>query len=47
MQRVCANSGKTISYSGAALWKEIEQSLKILPYVTFCKQYKDRHLNYE
>jgi len=38
---------KSISYRGAALWKEIEQSLKILPYVTFCKHYKDRLLNYE
>ena len=32
---------------GAALWKEIEQGLKILPYVTFCKHYKDHLLNYE
>jgi len=47
-QRVCTNSEKiSISYRGAALWKEIEQSLKILPYVTFCKHYKDRLFNYE
>jgi len=36
---------KSISYRGAALWKEIEQSLKILPYVTFCKHGKDRLIN--
>jgi len=40
MQRVCTNSGKrSISSRGAALWKEIEQSLKIVPFVTFCKHY--------
>ena len=48
MQRVCTYSGKnSISYRGAALWKEIEHSLKLLPYVTFCKHYKDRLLNCE
>jgi len=48
MQRVCKNSGeKSISYRGAALWKEIEQSMKFLPYVTFCRHYKDRFLKYE
>jgi len=38
---------KSISYRKTALGKEIEQSLRILPYVTFCKHYKDRLLNYE
>jgi len=38
---------KSISCRGAALRKEIEQSLKILLHVTFCKHYKDRLLNYE
>jgi len=48
MQCVCTNSGKkSISYRGIALWKEIEQNLKILPYVTFCKHCKDSLFNYE
>jgi len=38
---------KSISCRGAALLKEIEQSLKIVPYVTFSKHYKDPLLNYE
>jgi len=38
---------KSISCRGAALWKEIERSPKILPYVTFCKHYKDRLSNNE
>ena len=42
-----ADNQKKVFFRGAAFWKEIEQSLKILPYVTFCKHYKDRLLNYE
>jgi len=38
---------KSISFRGAAIWKEIEQSLKTLPHVTLRKQYKDCLLNYE
>jgi len=48
MQRVYANSVKSVSYRGAALWKEIERSLKTL--ICPChllKHYKDRLLNYE
>jgi len=38
---------KSVSYGGAAFWKEIELSLKISPYITFYKHCKDRLLNYE
>jgi len=44
IQRVFINSAKNvISFRGtaAALWAEIEQSLKTLSYGTFCKQYED------
>ena len=31
---------KNTSIKGVALWAKIKQSLKTLPHVTFCKQYK-------
>jgi len=48
IQRVSTNFGKKgISFRRAALWKEIEQSLKTLLCVTFCRQHKDHLLNYK
>jgi len=38
--------GKSISFSGVALWTEIEQCRETLHHVTFCKQYRACRLSY-